>query len=218
MSEAKTAAFRPAKCPARPQVIELPEAQPDVAVVALEELIEIHGVDGVRREFLHKVHEQSGIGGALEKRRQPVRIVAGDHDRAGFFRSPLKAPPRPWVELFGTIDQDGVVMVNVLRQARVRSLRGAGRGGVQLDPYNLAHETVGELPEQGGLATSVRADDSAATSFAGEASEKPVPIRPSEPKVKSVDLSARKGIIGGSRSDELVFHRFFGPRERLNLN
>jgi hypothetical protein len=79
----------------RIHVVELPEAHPQVSVVAAEKLVKPVFDDGhfVGCQLTDQIRQQLRIGSAFDQRRQSSGTVQGDDQRTGATRLVKESPP-----------------------------------------------------------------------------------------------------------------------------
>jgi len=90
------------------EVVELPEAQSQVALMAPEKGAQVNGIGGDRVEFQHKLDEESEGRPALVDRGESTLPMTCDDEGAGGCRRLSEPPPRPGSELLGAVEEHRV--------------------------------------------------------------------------------------------------------------
>jgi len=142
-------------------VVQLPEARADVAIVTSEEVAECRIEDGGLggREFPDESPQEGEIGGAVDEGRQAAGSVEGRDKAPCVVGSGQKVAPTQGAELSGAVDQD-----RVKRGHRVGQLPDSRPIGPRIAPLDSHQDSgplqsVRELFQKRRLAAALGADD-----------------------------------------------------------
>jgi len=182
-------------------VVQIPKAQPNIAVVAEEEGLEIDGLGLNRGKLCHKVTEEILVGAALHKRWESSLPVKGRHQAARRTNGPDKSSPGQGTELLPSVQQNCVVVEHRPRQLSSgdsQGIRAPARDGHQ---DRVTVKRLRKLLEQCGFTASLRADDGDPAAQIADPLRELGHARSRTSETQTLDAAAGKRVVSGPKRE-----------------